>query len=147
MTGSYKPSSGSDSTPPSAQTSIAGGGQTAAQSINSASFSIPYTLQTGLTRYAPMQMQPGSVLTKNKSSWSRRHPTSAVTFFTSIRPSPAQSSTITPGLSYTMTSVVNDASPALYPSQNGGWYNPSKLLTKPTISIPSGLVTPTSSKK
>lgn len=145
MTGSYEPSVGSVSDPPSGQTSIAQDGQTAVASIDSKSFSVSYTLQTGLTRYAPMQLQPGTSVTKNKSSWSRKYATSAVSYFTSIRPSPSQLSTITPGWSYTMSSAVNYASAAAFPSANGGWYNPSSKLTKPTISTPSGFITTSSS--
>ena len=148
MTGSYTPSVGGISDPPSGQTSIAGTGQTGIVSIDSRSFSVSYTMQTGLTRYAPMQLQPGSTVTKDKSQWSRRYPTSAVTYYTSLRPSPSQVSTITPGWSYTMSSLVNYASPALSPSANGGWYNPSSKLVKPTISTPSEwLKAQTTSKK
>ena len=95
--------------------------------INSASFSIPYTLQTGKTRYAPMQMQPGSKVTA--TTWTRKFPTSKVTFYSTYRKSLDQVSTITPGRSYVMTSDINCASPALMPSANGGWYNPSKRLS------------------
>lgn len=141
MTGTYNPSVGSVSDPPSGQTSIADEGQTVVASIDSRSFTVSYNLQTGLTRYAPMQLQPGSTVTKNKSQWQRQHPTSAVSYFTTLRPSPSQLSTLTPGWSYTMSSAVNYASPALSPSQNGGWYNPSSRLTRPTISTPSGYMT------
>ena len=148
MTGSYTPSVGAITDPPSGQTSIAGTGQTGIASIDSRSFSVSYTMQTGLTRYAPMQLQPGSTVTKDKSQWSRRYPTSAVTYYTSLRPSPSQVSTITPGWSYTMSSLVNYASPALSPSANGGWYNPSSKLVKPTVSTPSEwLKAQTTSKK
>lgn len=95
--------------------------------IDSASFSVPYTLQTGKTRYAPMQMQPGSTVTA--TTWTRKYPTSKVTYYSTFRNSLEQVSTITPGRSYVMTSDINCASPALMPSENGGWYNPSKRLT------------------
>lgn len=113
--------------PPAITEINTGGAGNADTSINSASFSIPYTLQTGKTRYAPMQMQPGSTVTA--TTWTRRFPTSKVTFYSTFRKSLDQVSTITPGRSYVMTSDINAAPPALMPSENGGWYNPSKRLT------------------
>lgn len=95
---------------------------------NSRSFTIPYTEQTGPCRYAPMQMQPGTKVTATR--WTRKYPTSAVTFYTTNKPGPPdKSSTITPGWSYSVTSAVNWASPALFPSQNGGWYEPKKRMS------------------
>ncbi|KAH3666603.1 hypothetical protein WICMUC_005587 [Wickerhamomyces mucosus] len=137
MTGSYQPTVGLVSNPPDAQTSLSTGATVI--SINSASFSIPYTSQTGYTRYAPMQLQPGTKVTKGKSDWTRKYPTSAVTYYTSIRTTMDQSSTITPGWSYSWTSAINWASPAPFPSENGGWYNPSvKLLSRtPTLVKPT----------
>ncbi|CAH2350931.1 putative cell wall synthesis protein Kre9p [[Candida] railenensis] len=96
---------------PDAQTSATGAG---AGTINSASFSVAYTAQTGKTRYAPMQTQPGSTITA--TTWSRRYATSAVTYYTSLSPSPNVQSTITPGWSYTAVSAVNWASVAPYPT-------------------------------
>ena len=116
------------STQPPAITEIhTGDSNNGGTTINSASFSIPYTLQTGKTRYAPMQMQPGSKVTA--TTWTRKFPTSKVTFYSTYRKSLDQVSTITPGRSYAMTSDINFASPALMPSANGGWYNPSKRLS------------------
>lgn len=86
--------------------------------------SVPYTRQTGVTRTAPMQMQPSAKVTM--TSWSMQFPTSAVTFFTKLSPSPQCITTLTPGWSYSMTSVLNHATPAPQPSKNGGWYNPKK---------------------
>lgn len=93
-------------------------------SVNSASFSISYTAQTGRTRYAPMQLQPGSVVTY--SMYSRRLATSAYTPYTSISPSPNVYSTITPGWSYSVTSVINTASPAGFPT----YYYPASSRVK-----------------
>ncbi|KAG5419416.1 KRE9 [Candida metapsilosis] len=83
----------------------------------SKSFSIPYTLQTGRTRFAPMQMQPGSKVTA--TTWSMRHPTSAVTYYSAKHTKPVVHSTITPGWSYTASSEVNWATVAPYPTN---WY-------------------------
>lgn len=116
------------STQPPAITEInTGDSNGAATSIDSASFSVPYILQTGRTRFAPMQMQPGSKVTA--TTWTRKFPTSKVTYYSTFRKSLDQISTITPGRSYVMTSDINYASPAPMPSDNGGWYNPSKKLT------------------
>lgn len=112
-------------TQPNAITEINTG--VAPASIDSKSFSIAYTLQTGISRFAPMQMQPGSKVTAK--TWTRRFPTSKVTYYSTFRKSLDQLTTITPGISYMMTSDINYASPAPMPSDNGGWYHPSKRLS------------------
>lgn len=133
MTGTKEPSGGEDLLPPSAQTQYSTGtASVLSGTALSASFKLQYTDQTGITRYAPMQMQPGSKVTK--STWSRQFVTSSISsYYSTIQPSPQQSSTITPGWSYTISSAVNYASPAQYPSQNGGWYNPSSRLSTPSL--------------
>lgn len=127
MTGTYAPS-GSGSSPSGEYSS----GENAAEaaSASSASFSLTYTAQTGKTRYAPMQMQPGSTVTV--TTWSRRFPTSAVTFYSTAQPSPVVRSTITPGWSYTMSSFVNYATPAPFPSEVG-WYPASARLESASL--------------
>lgn len=146
MTGSYKPTDGGSTTPPSAQTSLADDGAAAATSIDTRSFTLQYSQQTGATRYAPMQTQPGTKVTANKSSWTRRYPTSSVSYFSTVRNDLlAQSSTITQGWSYIISSAINWATPAPYPSANGGWYNPSQKVKAATISTPSILQKATSS--
>lgn len=82
--------------------------------VDTKSFTVPYTEQTGSTRYAPMQLQPGSVLTV--SAYSTRHPTSAYTPYSTLRPSPNVYSTLTQGWSYTASSQINTASVAGYPT-------------------------------
>lgn len=114
-------------TQPPAQTQInTGDAVTVATSIDSASFSITYTKQTGRTRFAPMQMQPNTKVTAK--TWTTRFATSAVTFYSKLRNSLQQDSTITPGRSYLITSDVNYASAAPMPSEVG-WYKPSKRLS------------------
>ncbi|QPG74035.1 hypothetical protein FOA43_001354 [Brettanomyces nanus] len=122
LTGSTKASGSGD--PPTAETSSPDA------AVNSKSFSITYTLQTGKTRYAPMQMQPGSTVTV--SSWSRRFPTSAVTYYSTYRKSLDCLSTITPGWSYTMDSFTNMATPAPFPSEVG-WYPASQKLESASL--------------
>lgn len=96
----------------------------------SASFTVPYTLQTGKTRFAPMQMQPNSEITV--STWSRRFPSSAVTYYSTFASEPKIISTKTPGWSYTMSSFVNYATPAPFPSEVG-WYAASQRLVSATL--------------
>lgn len=129
MTGSETPSG--SGAPPSPQINIPNGG---ASAVDSASFTIPYTLQTGRTRYAPMQSQPGSTTTH--TTWSRRFPTSAVTYYSSLRASPNVASTITPGWSYSKTSYINDATPAPHPSING-WYRAGERIRSVTSRNPA----------
>lgn len=96
---------------PSPQLDVGGD---ATSAIDSKSFTVPYTEQTGRTRYAPMQTQPGSSI--SHSMYSTRHATSAYTPYSSLSPSPNVYSTITPGWSYTVTSVYNTAAVAAYPT-------------------------------
>lgn len=111
---------------PGGQTS--GFGQTTGSDI-SKSFTVPYTLQTGSTRYAPMQMQPGSTVTA--TTWTRKFPTSAVTYYSTKHTKPVVHSTITPGWSYTASSEVNWATVAPYPTN---WYAASgRKLSKASI--------------
>lgn len=98
-------------------------------SINSASFTVPYTLQTGKTRFAPMQMQPGTLVTH--TMYSTRHPTSAYTPYTSLSPSPNVYSTITPGWSYAVTSLFNTAAIAAYPTY---YYPASERVVQASLS-------------
>lgn len=104
----------------------AAGGNT---DVNSKSFSVTYTLQTGKTKYAPMQTQPATTVTA--TTFSRRHPTSAYTPYKSISPSPNALSTITPGWDYTVTSKVNTASVAGYPTY---FYPASSRVKQATLS-------------
>ncbi|GME83367.1 unnamed protein product [Ambrosiozyma monospora] len=125
MTGSKEPSGSGD--PPEAEVNDNGG--TTASDI-SASFTVPYTAQTGKTRYAPMQTQPGSTVTA--TTWTRKFPASSVTYYTSNSPSPVVHSTVTPGWSYTMSSVINYATPAPFPSSLG-WYPASQRLVSASL--------------
>lgn len=70
-----------------------------------ASVRIPYTLQTGATRYAPMQTQPGARITATKAS--RLYPTSAYSLFTTKGPPPNVRTTITLPWDYVVTTAIN----------------------------------------
>lgn len=99
---------------------------------DSKSFTVPYTLQTGKTRYAPMQLQPPTKVTAK--TWTRKFPTSAVTYYSTAAPTPSIKSTITPGWSYTFTSLHNWAEVAPTPSVR---YNPSERVTPASLSTAS----------
>lgn len=120
-------------TPPVGQTDIQTTTQTATASIDSRSFTISYTAQTGISRFAPMQLQPATSITA--TTWTRRFQTSAVTYYSTYRSTLDQQTTITPGWSYTLSSGMNLATPAAYPSANGGWYDPKERLTLSTRKI------------
>lgn len=83
-------------------------------SIDSASFSVTYTKQTGKTRYAPMQTQPGSSI--SHTSMTRRFPTSSYSAYSTYKKSPNVMTTLTPGWSYTPASKMNYATIAPYPN-------------------------------
>ena len=100
--------------------------------IDTRSFTIPYAKQTGKTKYAPMQLQPGSKVTA--TAWNMQYPTSSVTYFSSIASAPNARSTITPGWSYTPESAANYATPAPYPNT---FYPASERVSKASLSSAS----------
>ncbi|SCV00931.1 LAMI_0G08218g1_1 [Lachancea mirantina] len=128
----------STNTQPNAQTSVTTGeGQ--GGTIDSRSFTVPYTEQTGVSRFAPVQTQPAASVTA--TTWTRRFPTSAVTYFSTYAKNANIKTTITPGWTYVITSDVNYASPAPNPSDNGGWYNPKSRQSLSTRKINAGKIT------
>lgn len=122
----------SDSTQPPGETDVAGTGTTTA-TVDTRSFTLYYTQQTGISRFAPMQMQPGSKITA--TTWTRKFPASAVTYYSTYRSTLAQETTITPGWSYTLSSGINYATPAPYPTDNGGWRSPKQRQSLSTRKI------------
>lgn len=92
-------------------------------------FTVPYTEQTGKTRYAPMQTQPASSI--SYKLFSNRHLLSAYTPYLTMRASPNVFSTITPGWNYTPASKVNTAPVAAYPSS---FYPASSRVTSASLS-------------
>ncbi|KAL2064093.1 hypothetical protein VTL71DRAFT_4587 [Oculimacula yallundae] len=76
-------------------------------------FATPYNMQTGLTKYAPMQPVPPTAITATNLSplW----PTSAVQFATTFLPLPSQVTTLTQPGTYSMSSRVNTAAAASSP--------------------------------
>lgn len=120
-----------DTTQPVGQTRAQTG--TTAASIDTRSFTLQYTQQTGISRFAPMQMQPVTKITA--TTWTRKFATSAVTYYSSLINSLQQETTITPGWSYTLPSGMNMATPAPYPSDNGGWKDPKERQSLSTRKI------------
>ncbi|KAI5781170.1 hypothetical protein EDC01DRAFT_666508 [Geopyxis carbonaria] len=74
---------------------------------------VPYTKQTGQTRYAPMQLQPAK--TMRATAISRQYPTSAYSVFNTKIPRPNVQTTITMTWTYKVTTKINTASPAPQP--------------------------------
>lgn len=65
----------------------------------------PYSLQTGLTKYAPMQRKPGTKITLKSASM--QYPTSAYVIAKSPLPVPSQVTTITASVTYSVSSIEN----------------------------------------
>lgn len=97
--------------------------------VDSSLHSVPYTKQTGVVRYAPMQSQPGSKVTH--STWSRRFPTSSVSYYSTYRSRPNVLTTTTIPWTYSRTSAANWASTAAYPTE---FYPASSRVTKASLS-------------
>lgn len=128
-------SAGAISTPPAPQYMITQG-TNAKPTINTAWFTIPYTEQTGISRFAPMQSQPKSSVDLSKyTTWTRRFPTSAVTYYSTFRKTMDCSTTITPGWSYTLTSDINYQTADAGPVSNGGWYDPKERMSLSTRKV------------
>ncbi|KAF2877364.1 hypothetical protein BDV95DRAFT_559034 [Massariosphaeria phaeospora] len=79
-------------------------------------FGVEYTLQTGLTRYAPMQPVPATKITKKNAA--PLHPTSAFTIAKTWLPIPSVQTTITQSQTFSQTSRQNPATPAPMPSDD-----------------------------
>ncbi|CUM52605.1 unnamed protein product [Debaryomyces tyrocola] len=82
--------------------------------IDTRSHTVPYTKQTGKTRYAPMQTQPGKSITY--TSMSRRFATSSYSAYSTYKKSPNVMTTLTPSWDYTAASKPNGATVAPYPN-------------------------------
>ncbi|KAG2418650.1 hypothetical protein HFD88_001751 [Aspergillus terreus] len=77
-------------------------------------YTIPYELQVGPTRYAPMAKQPGSTIPPNLSP-TPQHPASPYTIATTFLPAPTVQQTMTATLTHSVVSMENTASPAPNP--------------------------------
>lgn len=68
-------------------------------------FGVAYTMQTGLTRYAPMQPVPPTKITKKKAT--PQYPTSSVSIATTMLPIPKVQTTITQSQTHSVSSMEN----------------------------------------
>lgn len=125
MTGSRIAPSITDTVPPPPERNILD--NVLPGDIDTRSFTVPYSLQTGRAKFAPMQLQPPTKVTK--TVWTSIHETSAVSYFTAFRPYRKQLTTVTPGWSYVLPSGVNNARAAPMPSDNGGWHDARRRLS------------------
>lgn len=128
MTGSYKPTTGGDTKAPEAK-------DQAADSAAAGS-AVTYTKQTGKTKIAPMQSQPGtSVDLKRKRS--RMYPSSAVTYYKMAKKTPGAVTTLTPSWSYTFLKLTNYAKvkprPTKYYAASEALIRSFRSLTPKTI--------------
>lgn len=72
------------------------------------SFTIPYYLQTGLIKYAPMQPVPGTTITAKTAT--PLYPTSSYTLATTYLSPPTITLTVTDSQTYSVSSVENTVS-------------------------------------
>ncbi|KAI9811664.1 MAG: hypothetical protein M1826_003116 [Phylliscum demangeonii] len=81
-------------------------------------YAVPYNMQTGPTRYAPMQPLPSTKMATKKPTplW----PTSSVSIAKTWLPPPSQVTTVTQAATYSFASHENTASPAAQPSDDMG---------------------------
>lgn len=68
-------------------------------------FGVPYTMQTGATRYAPMPKLAPTKITAQKPT--PLHPTSAVQFASTFLPTPSQKLTVTQSYTFSVVSSEN----------------------------------------
>jgi hypothetical protein len=80
-------------------------GQGAAAAPGANEFDVEYTMQTGLTRYAPMQPVPPTKITKKEAT--PLHPTSSVAIAKTFLPKPRQLTTITQSGTFSISSREN----------------------------------------
>ncbi|GAQ47225.1 beta-1,6-glucan boisynthesis protein [Aspergillus niger] len=73
-------------------------------------FTIPYQLQTGPTRYAPMAKKPGSTIPPGTPT--PQYPTSAYSVATTYLPQATVQMTLSASETYSVVSIENTASPA-----------------------------------
>ena len=77
----------------------------AAAGAGGGNFGQAYSLQTGLTKYAPMQKKPGTKITAKTPSM--QYPTSSFKLATTILPTPKQVTTVTQSAPHSASSIEN----------------------------------------
>ena len=68
-------------------------------------YTVPYTMQTGATKYAPMQGRPGTKITA--ASPKPQYPTSSVSIVSTFLPTPVQVTTMTMSQTASVESRAN----------------------------------------
>ncbi|KAF2091626.1 hypothetical protein K490DRAFT_70429 [Saccharata proteae CBS 121410] len=82
-----------------------------------ASYALAYTLQTGLTKYAPMQKVPPTQITMKSPT--PQYPTSSIaSFYKTYASIPTQVQTVTMTQTFSVSSIENTASAAAMPSDD-----------------------------
>ena len=71
-------------------------------------YSVAYQLQTGLTKYAPMQPKPGTKITATATT--PMFSPSALSVATTFLPAPSQVTTFTQSIDYSVSSMENTVS-------------------------------------
>jgi len=94
-----------DTSPPATKNNVVDTGSAASGTQAEGNFGISYTLQTGLTKYAPMQPVPPTAITKTATV--PLNPTSAVQFATTFLPTPSQVTTLTQSQTFSVSSHAN----------------------------------------
>ncbi|KAK5133792.1 hypothetical protein LTR08_007221 [Meristemomyces frigidus] len=79
-------------------------------------YAIPYNLQTGLTKYAPMQPVPPTKITQK--SFTPLYPTSAVSIATTWLPIASMVTTMTLSQTFSVSSMENTATPVSNPNSD-----------------------------
>lgn len=130
MTGPLAATDGGNTAPPSNQISYSEAGPSSSISMMDplSGATIPFSLQTGIVRYAPMQMQPATKVTHALSA-SRRFPMSSVTYFATYTMKPLQITTATPSITYSKSQYINWAPVAENPTV-AGYYAASEALSR-----------------
>ncbi|KAL9603467.1 MAG: hypothetical protein Q9219_001154 [cf. Caloplaca sp. 3 TL-2023] len=91
----------------------AGGGNQGAQG----DYAVTYTAQTGLIKYAPMQVPPGTKITAKAAT--PKYPTSSVKIAKTFLPTPKQTTTMTASMTFSQPSSRPFQAPAAsMPAQN-----------------------------
>lgn len=94
-----------DTKGPAAEDTTAEDGKAATDTVNGDLYNVEYTMQTGLTRYAPMQPVPPTKITA--TNMKPLYPTSSVPIAKTKLPIPSQLTTLTASQTYSVSSIEN----------------------------------------
>ena len=87
---------------------VAAGANAAGGGAVASGATVPYTMQTGAIRYAPMQGKPGTAITAKSAT--PQYPTSSVSIATTWLPTPVAVTTQTVSATYSTSSHANTVS-------------------------------------